>query len=68
MKLTAEQVQDAYKRADATMKEKRGHQYVTILKTRCQHCGRSPKQTGVCSGWFITYLDLLQQELTAIEL
>lgn len=52
-------------RADAAMKATNGHSYLTILKTRCQHCGRSPRQKGKCPAWLNTFCDelyrLLQQ-------
>ena len=43
--------------ADVRMKASNGHTYVTTLKTRCQHCDRSPKQKGQCSSWFGTFID-----------
>jgi hypothetical protein len=46
----------AYEEADRLMKASDGHQYITILKTRCQHCGRSRQQKGRCRGWFQTFL------------
>jgi len=51
------------KKADVEMKKTDGHQYLTILKTRCQLCGRSPKQKGKCRGWFQTFLDKLYIEI-----
>ena len=42
--------------ADRRMKRNNGHSFVTILKTRCQFCGRSPNAKGRCRGWFQTFL------------
>ncbi len=49
----------ALKRADEIIKRTNGHEYVTILKTRCQLCGKSPKQKGVCSQWQISLINRL---------
>lgn len=38
-------------RADELMKANQGHRYIRILKTRCQYCGRSPRQRGKCHAW-----------------
>lgn len=62
-KLSSEAYEEACKRADARMKSKNGHQFETILKTRCIHCGRSPKAKGKCGGWFQTFIECLRQEL-----
>jgi len=43
--------------ADKRMKASDGHSYVTILKTRCLYCGRSPEQKGRCRSWFQTFID-----------
>ncbi len=50
---------NAVEEADRRMKAKNGHQYVTILKTRCEHCGASPKRKTRCPGWFQTWVNLL---------
>lgn len=42
--MTRQQFDDACRRADAKTKETAGHAFVHILKTRCYHCGLSPKQ------------------------
>lgn len=63
--LNRDELQALYERADARMKASNGHQYVTILKTRCQHCGRSPDQPGRCRGWFETFVSCLTMELIA---
>lgn len=42
--------------ADARMKANNGHSFMTILKTRCQQCGRSPRVKTRCGGWFQTFL------------
>jgi len=44
------------KQADKRMKASNGHSYVTILKTRCQYCNRSPTQKGRCKAWFQTFI------------
>ena len=43
--------------ADTRMKSSDGHSYITLLKTRCQYCGRSPNQRGRCMAWFRTFID-----------
>lgn len=42
--------------ADRRMKANNGHAFLTILKTRCQHCGRSPRAKGRCGAWFQTFI------------
>ena len=54
-----EDYQLALEEADRRMKSKNGHQFMTILKTRCMHCGASPKVKTKCRGWFQTFTDLL---------
>lgn len=49
--------------ADKRMKESNGHSFVTMLKTRCQYCGRSPKVTTRCGGWFHSYRARLTEVL-----
>lgn len=61
--MTHESYRAAVERADVLMKEWNGHSFITILKTRCQHCGRSPKSTGKCRHWFLTFVDILGREL-----
>lgn len=57
--------QSALEEADRRMKDKNGHEFMTILKTRCQHCGKSPKVKTRCGGWFQTFVsklgDVLQE-------
>jgi len=53
--------------ADARMKASNGHSFVTILKTRCQHCGRSRKARGNCRGWFQTFLGHVDTILLNLE-
>ena len=43
--------------ADKIMKESNGHSYMTILKTRCQFCGRSPRDKRRCGQWFHTFIE-----------
>jgi len=42
--------------ADQRLKRTNGHAYVTILKTRCQWCGRSPKDGRRCGRWLDTFV------------
>jgi hypothetical protein len=51
------------KEADDRMKQSNGHSYVTILKTRCQRCGRSPRQKGICRFWFLRTFDTILEVL-----
>ena len=53
----------AFVKADEMMKETNGHQFITTLKTRCMHCGRSPKVKTKCGSWFQTYLHCLKMVL-----
>jgi len=63
--MTREELQKAYKKADEMMKETKGHSFMlTGFKTRCQFCGRSPRQKGICKHWFQRYLDCLEFILT----
>lgn len=57
--MTQDELQACYEQADTRMKATDGHSYITVLKTRCQHCGRSPNQKGRCSGWFNSFIDNL---------
>lgn len=63
--MTFERYMELCKEADAAMKERNGHQFVHILKTRCDHCGRSPKAKGRCAGWFQTSINILGQKITS---
>jgi hypothetical protein len=55
--MNAEKLDTYLAEADKRMKSSNGHSYVTILKTRCQYCGRSQSQKGRCSSWFRTFID-----------
>jgi hypothetical protein len=57
--MTFEQYQECLQEADRRMKLDNGHEYVHILKTRCQHCGASPKRKTRCRGWFNTFVNIL---------
>lgn len=48
---------------DSEIKKDNGHLYIHMLKTRCQYCGRSPKQRGKCPFWFNNFLDALYARL-----
>ncbi len=50
---------DALTEADKRTKEHNGHEFVHILKTRCQHCGKSPRVATKCGGWFQTFVNQL---------
>jgi len=63
MAVTSESIDKAYGKADELMKATNGHLFMTILKTRCIHCGRSPKIKTKCGGWFQTYLHHLRHTL-----
>jgi hypothetical protein len=67
-KITLDEFKAACKVADEKMKADNGHSYFIMLKTRCHHCGRSPKQKGTCPRWFDTFLGHLSQELTDVHL
>ncbi len=47
--------------ADKQMKRNNGHRFVTMLKTRCQYCGKSPRQKGNCSYWFESFITGLKE-------
>lgn len=49
--------------ADEEMKKTNGHTFITILKTRCDRCGRSPKQKGTCPAWVNTYSEILLRKV-----
>ena len=49
----------ALEEADRRMKANNGHEFVTSLKTRCLHCGRSRNAKGRCGGWFQTFMNCL---------
>lgn len=53
--------------ADERMKAHNGHSYVTILKTRCRHCGRSPRVKTRCGQWFHTFISELDTILLNLE-
>jgi hypothetical protein len=57
--MTYDEYRAALEEADRRMKAHNGHEFVTILKTRCQHCGRSRKAKGKCGGWFQTFVNQL---------
>ena len=61
-------VHDQYRKiteeADKKMKATNGHRFVTVLKTRCEYCGRSPKQKGKCPYWLSYFLELIDHGLT----
>lgn len=54
--LEFQKLEKALVEADKRIKESNGHSYVQILKTRCQFCGKSPKDKRRCSQWFQTFI------------
>ena len=62
--MTLERYMELVKEADAEMKAKNGHQFLHILKTRCQHCNRSPQSRGKCRGWFLTFVNILGRKIS----
>ena len=67
-KFTIKEIEEAFKIGDKKMKEKNGHRYIHILKTRCDYCGRSPKQKGRCSYWYQTLYTFAIEELLNKEI
>ena len=63
MSITNEEYRVALIEADRRMKMSNGHEYMTILKTRCIHCGRSRKVKTKCGGWFATFVSCLGRVL-----
>jgi tRNA(Ile2) C34 agmatinyltransferase TiaS len=61
--VTYEELQDVNVEADRLMKLSNGHRFFTILKTRCQNCGRSTAAKGRCGGWFQTFLAIQAEEM-----
>lgn len=57
--LTYEKYRECLNEADARMKQKNGHEFIHILKTRCTHCGASPNVKTRCRGWFLTFANIL---------
>jgi hypothetical protein len=57
--LTYEQYRACLEETDRRMKATNGHEYLHILKTRCMHCGASPKVKTRCRGWFETFMNIL---------
>jgi len=55
--VTPDELDTALEEADKRMKASNGHQFMTILKTRCVHCGRSPKVKTRCGSWFQTFIN-----------
>lgn len=67
IRLTHDEWMRAKLLADTRMKASNGHYFVTILKTRCQHCRRSPRTRGRCGGWFQTFLAHLDTILMNLD-
>lgn len=54
---TLKNYEESLVEADRLMKESNGHFYFMMLKTRCQYCGKSPKDKRRCGQWFQTFID-----------
>ena len=54
--MTLQEFKECQIEADKRMKASNGHRFVTILKTRCDYCGRKPGAKGTCKHWFQTFL------------
>lgn len=65
---TIEDFDKALPIADKLMKNKNGHEFETILKTRCIHCGRKPLVKTKCSHWFQTFISRLRLVLMNKEI
>lgn len=57
--LTYQEYRECLEETDRRMKATNGHEYIHMLKTRCQHCGASPKVKTRCRGWFQTFVNIL---------
>lgn len=53
-------LEKALVKADELMKLNNGHDYITILKTTCQSCGRRDTYKGRCQNWFATFINKLK--------
>ena len=53
--------------ASRRMKASNGHYFITVMKTRCQFCGRSPRAKGKCGAWFETFMAQLDIVLFNLE-
>ena len=63
IQLTFEEWEKIKIEADRRMKADNGHSFITILKTRCQYCGRSPRAKGTCGAWFQSFIQQLDHIL-----
>jgi hypothetical protein len=61
--MSYKELRECYEEADRRMKANNGHSFLTVLKTRCQYCNRSPSVKTRCGGWFQTFLDCLSTVL-----
>ena len=57
------EIRQAFVDGDVDMKNVNGHRYLTVLKTRCQLCGRSPRQAGKCPRWYDALFDYAMERL-----
>lgn len=62
-KFTIEDFKQSQIEADRLMKEHNGHYYFIMLKTRCQFCGKSPKDKRKCGQWFQTFITRQEEYL-----
>lgn len=61
--ITNKEYQKILKNVDKQVKATNGHCYIKILKTKCQYCGRTPKQKGRCPAWLDHFFMLVEVEL-----
>ena len=57
------EIKQAFIDGDQDMKAAQGHRFLTVLKTRCQLCGRSPKMRGKCPRWYDALFDYAMERL-----
>lgn len=60
--MTHKEYKELLAKIDKQVKETNGHNYLTILKTKCQNCGRTQKQKGMCPAWLNYFMNLLEEE------
>jgi len=66
--MTHQEYKQILKEIDLKVKETNGHNYITMLKTRCQNCGRSPKAKGKCGAWLNYFMSLFELKLRGLKI
>ena len=61
--MTNQKFREYLNKADESIKATNGHYFVTILKTRCQHCNKRPGIKTRCGSWFQTFTIRLTEAL-----